>query len=364
MSEPDPPGPSVLIVTASASRRGAEIQASQLAEQLDAADNPVRIVALHRGDRPNALPLEVLGTRRLGVRTLWKLRRAARTADVVLAYGSSTLPACALALIGSGRPFIYRSISTPARWLRGRWHRRLTGGQFRRAAHVVALWPGAAASVTSLFGVPADRCAVIPNARDPGVFRPPTSSERRDARASFGLDVEPTVLFAGTLGPEKRVDRAIDAVAQTREHTLLIAGTGPGLAAARTQAETSAPERIRFLGELDDIRSALWAADVVLITSDIEGMPGVAIEAALCGTAVVATDAGALRELPFVTISSPEPDALAAAIEQAEPARPGSADPYTWPAVTTQWLALLQRVVAEDRCARRLATRRSQTRSI
>ena len=90
-----------------------------------------------------ALPLPVLGRRRLGLRTLWRLRRAARDADVVIAYGSSTLPACVIALAGRSTPFVYRNISDPGYWVRNRLHQAVTGFQYRKATLIVALWKGA-----------------------------------------------------------------------------------------------------------------------------------------------------------------------------------------------------------------------------
>ena len=91
-----------------------------------------------------ALPMTVLGRRRLGLSTLRRLRQAAHGVDVVIAYGSSTLPACVIALASSSTPFVYRNISDPGYWVRNRLHRAVTGFQYRRAAMVVALWPGAA----------------------------------------------------------------------------------------------------------------------------------------------------------------------------------------------------------------------------
>ena len=45
----------------------------------------------------------------------------------------------------------------------------------------------------------------------------------------------------------------------------------------------------------------LHAADLLMITSDVEGMPGAAIEAAMSGVPVLATDVGALSTMPGCT---------------------------------------------------------------
>ena len=126
--------PRVLIVTASTRRRGAELEATQLAAELRCRGVPVTAAALTGAGDGVALPLDVLGRHRLGPGTLWRLRKAARRADVVIAYGSSTLPACVVALTGSSMGFVYRNISDPAYWVRNRLHRGVTGLQYRRAA--------------------------------------------------------------------------------------------------------------------------------------------------------------------------------------------------------------------------------------
>jgi glycosyltransferase involved in cell wall biosynthesis len=333
----------LLLVTASARRRGAEIQATQLAPRLVAFGWDVDIAALHLGTDGIALDVPVLGRRRLGVSTLVALRRRARRADVVVAYGSATLPACALALAGTGVPFLYRSISDPAHWLRGPLHRRVTRVQYRRAAWVVALWPGAAERLVSDLGIRRDRIAVIPNARDPDELRPPSAEERMTARTRYGLGDRPVVAFVGAVSVEKRLDLAIDTVARLPDHTLLVAGDGAGLAAARRLALDQLGDRAVFVGEVDDVRPVLHATDVVLITSDVEGMPGVAIEAALCGVPVVSTPVGAVPSLPWVRIGN-DVDSLAQAVldagEVGHVDRCAAAN-YTWDHVAEQWNDLL-----------------------
>ena len=181
--------PTVLIVLASADRRGAEVEGLQLAAELSARGVVATAVACAPAAAGSAAPLEVqvLGARPLSLGSLRALRRLARGVDVVVALGSSTLPACALALLGSRTPFVYRSIGDPARWVRGGWHRRRTGVLFRRAAHVIALWPGAAASIHELYGVSTDAITCIPNARPAAKTTPPS---RASARSAFGLPAE------------------------------------------------------------------------------------------------------------------------------------------------------------------------------
>jgi glycosyltransferase involved in cell wall biosynthesis len=54
---------------------------------------------------------------------------------------------------------------------------------------------------------------------------------------------------------------------------------------------------VTFLGQVTDLPRLLWASDMVMLTSDTEGVPGVLIEAGLSGLPVVATDVGYVRDV-------------------------------------------------------------------
>lgn len=330
--------PRLLIVTASARRRGAEIQATQLATALRATGADVDVVALAAGGATTPLDVEVLGRWRFDPRGLVRLWRRRRRADITVAYGSSALPASILAGIGTRRPLIYRSISDPAHWVRGRLHRSFTGWQYRRADMVITLGATVAATAIDLFGLAPSRVRVITNARRAADHRPPTTGERHAARRSLGVDGL-VVAFIGSLSDEKRPDLAVDAVAGDDTMTLVMAGDGPLATATREHADRVAPGRVRMLGPLDDVRDVLWAADVVLIPSDVEGMPGVAIEAGLAGVPVVARAVGTIPEMPFVRLVADDADSMRAAIRDANGSTPAGVDRYVWERVVPSWRA-------------------------
>jgi glycosyltransferase involved in cell wall biosynthesis len=294
------PGPSlrVLIVLTSNARRGAEIEGSELGRHLQAVGVDAEVVCLAPTVGSSVLDVRALGRRPLGLSTLRALRRSARTRDLVIAYGSSTLPGCALALVGSGVPFVYRSIGDPAAWVRAGVHRWRTGLLMRRASHVVALWPGAADNIRLLYGIDADRVSVIPNARSSEEFRPPTAEQRTAARTRFGLPIDGNVVgCVGSISAEKRVGLAVDAVAELDDLHLLVVGDGPERADVQRHATTALGARVTFTGVIDDVIETYWAMDTLLLPSATEGMPGVVIEAAMCGVPVVATDVGAVRSM-------------------------------------------------------------------
>lgn len=337
------------MVVTSTDRRGAEVEGSQLASELTALGVPTEVVALAPG-RVGGLEVPTLGAAPRALATLRALRRKAKGVDVVVAYGSTALPACVIALAGTRVPFVYRSIGDPARWVRGGVHRWRTGVLFRRAAHVVALWPAAAESITSLYRVPSDRVSCIPNARPlPSADEP----DRATARAQLGLPADATVVaWAGAFSPEKRPVLAVEAVAEAEGAWLALAGNGPLEPDVAAACARLLPERHRLIGRLQGLDPLWAAADVVLLTSSTEGMPGVLIEAALRGLPAVATDVGAVREVvgeggavvPVDAAAVVIGEALSAVLAGATVAdriRTQAATRFVWGVVAPAWMAVL-----------------------
>lgn len=356
-------GPRVLIVLTSSQRRGAEVEGSQLAAELQRLGTPTTVVALAHaatGEAAARLDVRVLGDQPLSLGTLRALRREARSHDIVVAFGSTTLPACSIALLGARTPFVYRSIGDPSRWLRGRLHRLRTGWLFRRAAHVVALWPAAGETIAELHGVRTAAISCIPNAR-----HAPAALEASDvARAQLGLPVgAPVVAWVGALSAEKRPLLAVESLAAMPGAWLLLAGEGPLSGEVAAAAQRLLPGRHVVLGTVDDLAPVWAAADVVLLTSATEGMPGVLLEAALHGVPAVATRVGAVSEVVAdgdsgrVVPVAAQPDEIAAAfaevVAHAEAwgaaGKAVAAKRFTWSVVAPQWAALLAEVGSRAR---------------
>jgi glycosyltransferase involved in cell wall biosynthesis len=136
-------------------------------------------------------------------------------------------------------------------------------------------------------------------------FRPPTAEERMDARMRFGFDAEHFVaVVVGSCTTQKRHVDAIGAVATANSApgepkvTLLHVGGGPlEDLEGKCVAHYGMAGQVRFAGVLDDVRPALWAADVCVMTSTHEGLGMAALEAMSCGLPVVLYDVPGLRDL-------------------------------------------------------------------
>ena len=170
------------------------------------------------------------------------------------------------------------------------------------------------------------------------------------------------VLSAGHLIQRKRHDRAIRAMAQVPDATLVIAGQGPKQAELRALAsELGVANRVHFLGAVphDGMAGVYNAADVLVLASEREGWPNVLLEAMACGTPVIAagiwgvpevvTDAAAGTILP-----EPTPSAIAAALTKMLDRPPrrrdtrAYAEQFSWAATTRGQLDLFRAVRDAD----------------
>ena len=288
----------VLHVLTDSDRRGAQVFALDLVDALsDQFEHSV--VALRPGLRPGAqLEVDILGDARHDIRTLSALRRRLRGADVVVAHGSSTLLACALAGLGIRVPLVYRNISDPDYWWTGlrRWRVKWL---LRRYDRVVTLWEGGADRVRTLLQLPEAKMVTIGNGVREVDFPPPTEKERAAARRSFDLTPGVCVcVMVSALQPEKHPDTAVHALRHLPADTqLLVVGDGPLRSEVEVLAETLAPGRVRVLGHVEDVRPAYLAADVMVLPSEGEGLPAVLIEAGLCELAAVASTSGGNAEI-------------------------------------------------------------------
>jgi glycosyltransferase involved in cell wall biosynthesis len=122
-----------------------------------------------------------------------------------------------------------------------------------------------------------------------------------EARQTFDLPLEaPIILFVGRLTRIKRPDRLIEAMTlalKERPNAILaIAGEGDLLDETKKLAEPLG-DSVRFLGWQSDLSKVYPLADLVVLTSDNEGMPVTLIEASMLGIPCVTTDCGSAREV-------------------------------------------------------------------
>ncbi|WP_455283523.1 glycosyltransferase [Cupriavidus necator] len=148
------------------------------------------------------------------------------------------------------------------------------------------------------------RIVVMPNGIDTDRFRPDPTL-RQATRKALGIDPGTRlVVNIGRLAPEKAHPLLIEAFAGMvripahADTRLLVAGEGPMRGALETAIrQYDAAAFITLAGNRRDIPALLNAADLFVLSSDVEGMPLAVGEALACGCAVVATDAAGVAEL-------------------------------------------------------------------
>ena len=153
-----------------------------------------------------------------------------------------------------------------------------------------------------LYGNPPGKIEIVAPGVEHAFFAP---GDKGGARRALELDSGPVLLFVGRIQPLKGVDVAVKSLAALgrRDATLLIVGGASGeeghTEMDRVRAlidEHGLGDQVRFVPpQPHHILSTYYrAADVVLVPSRSESFGLVALEAAACGTPVVANAVGGL----------------------------------------------------------------------
>jgi glycosyltransferase involved in cell wall biosynthesis len=151
-----------------------------------------------------------------------------------------------------------------------------------------------------------------------------SSLTREEAKRSLGIPED--ALLVGTaarLEPVKRIDIFLDAAQEIYGELpsafFVIAGEGSERDRLEHRVRGTALEsRARFLGHRDDVYDIVRAMDLLLITSDHEGLPTVVLEAMALGTPVVSRRVGGISEaiddqVTGILVDSADPSFIARA---------------------------------------------------
>lgn len=176
---------------------------------------------------------------------------------------------------------------------------------------MVAMSSGLAADARRSLGrnIP---CAVIAS----GILDalpPPTESARNEWQ----------IFAAGRLEPQKNFSLLLKAVAQLGDLPITVKIAGDGSLREQLHREAAAlgiEDRVTFLGLLSDVKPLMAQSELVVLPSDFEGYPAVAVEALAHGAFVIARDCSpAIHEIlrdreVGVVVAEKDPASLASAI--------------------------------------------------
>jgi glycosyltransferase involved in cell wall biosynthesis len=293
--EHTPESPRVLIVTATDRRRGAEVFTVRLGEGLSARGWEVETVSLTRSGherRVDVEPLTDVSSARPG-RFKRRIARALRarirrySPDVVLANGGATLRYGAFATLRTKAPLVYIAIGEPEYWLRSTLSRAANRWMLGRATMILAVSEATRAQLVVLKPSLADRTHVSYTGVPDALF------EVRGEPFDGSLHV----VMVGSLSDEKDPLLAVRAVAQVPGIRLRLVGGGPLEAQLRREVEAlGVGDRVEMTGVVEDVIPHLEWANVLLLTSRTEGLPGAVLEAGAASVPAVAVDVGGVRE--------------------------------------------------------------------
>jgi glycosyltransferase involved in cell wall biosynthesis len=169
----------------------------------------------------------------------------------------------------------------------------------------------------------AKRVAIIPLTFDEDVFRP--GLDVTELKKRFGVRDEKILMFIGRLHPVKRLDLLLKAVQQLdMKFKLFIVGAGELEDELKEMAESlGVADEVLFTGAVpySDVPKFINMADLMVMTSSIEGQPRVLIEAMSCGTPAVGTNVFGIKDtiIDGVTgyLTSDDPAIIAEKISKA-----------------------------------------------
>jgi glycosyltransferase involved in cell wall biosynthesis len=294
-------------------RRGAEVFAAQLSDELAHRGHDVALVGLYHaaggGLRARrARTLDLAGVRRPVVSPRLLARLTAELdrerPDLVQANGSDTLKYASLAKrrLRAPWPLVYRNIGTASQWLRYPAQRLWIRWLLRRVDGVASVSEASRRDFLRAYRVPASRVVMIPIGTECGDLASRDERRSRLVRAA-GIDGDPPIVVqVGSFTAEKNHRWMVEAFARVLERRpdarLVLIGDGPLMSVVTAAvAARGLDGPIRFLGAREDADELVGGADLLVLPSLTEGLPGVVLEAAAREVPAVANDVGGVREV-------------------------------------------------------------------
>lgn len=291
---------SIMILVSSQRRRGAEVFGQRLAEGLQDRGWQVAFTSLTKntgGSRVEAQSVshrlsEDLG--RLDMDVVRGLRHeiAERRPAILFANGSSTLQYSVAASLGL-RPkplLVYSSIGEPRYWTRSVRQRIGQAVLLRMTDHVVSVSEAGRQQLIRFLGLAESKVSVAHTGVPPEFF---------DVEGDRGGQ-ELRLLYLGNLSREKDPFSALQAFVAIQESggpvALRFVGGGPLYDDLRREVEDRDISNVELTGSVDDVTEHLSWADVLVLTSETEGLPGAVLEAAAAGVPAGAFEVGGVGE--------------------------------------------------------------------
>lgn len=288
-------------------RRGAEVIASDLADAMCELGHDATVVGLC-APSPDALVPKVArtldlsrnGNSRLDIRRVAELGQLFEETrpDIIQANGGYAVKYAVLAswVKRLDIPIVYCNIGMSSDWLRWPGQRTWNRWLLKRARVTAAVSEASRRDLIGTYGLSEDRIQVVRR----GLATEPVYS-RAHGRELLGREGVPAgvpvMMHVGSYTPEKNHAGLLKIFKSVQksipEAVLVLVGDGE----LRADVEARNVPGVFVLGTRSDVPELLSGADVFVLPSITEGIPGAVLEAAVQRVPTVAYDVGGLHEV-------------------------------------------------------------------
>lgn len=285
--------------------RGAEMFASQLSTHINEKGHKAILVFVFPGQAPLPFSGETKHLNGSPKKRMWDLKAWRTLAqiiweekpDVVQANAGDTLKYAVLSKLFFKwkQPIVFRNASTISLYIKTTPAKLLNGFFFKHASRIVSVSSTSATDFAKLFPQFKERIVTVP------IGIEETINNTAEENVIPGA-LKPVLVHVGGFTYEKNHVRLIEIFEGIRKQqpgaSLHLVGSGPLQAQIEELVKQKGlQQQVHFYGFRNDAMQFMKKADVLLLPSIIEGLPGVILEAFYCKTPVVAYNVGGIGEV-------------------------------------------------------------------
>lgn len=286
--------------------RGAEIFACQLSNHLVDQGHDVIVVTIFTGNSSLPFKGEMIHLDRSLSQRFYDFKGWKEFSkivgefqpDIIQLNAADTLKfAVASKLLYSWhQPLVYRNANKFGDFINSKWKWRLNNFQISKMAYVISVSRECEKNFIKTFDYPQHKSETV----EIGVEDLPIGDIPPDLKVIF--ERGPVIAHIGGFVPEKNHEGLINIYRKIHEKhpkaQLLLLGKG-GLQGEIQEKvrDFKIEDNVHFLGYRNDVLEIVHHADVFVLPSLIEGLPGVILEAMFCETPVIAYNVGGIGEV-------------------------------------------------------------------
>jgi glycosyltransferase involved in cell wall biosynthesis len=286
--------------------RGAEMFASQLSTHLNERGHKCIMVFVFAGNSPLPFAGEKKHLNGSPKRRMWdmpawrKLAQIIREEqpDIIQANAGDTLKYAVFSKLFFRwkQPIVFRNASTISLYIKTMPAKMLNAFFFRYASKIISVSSTSATDFAKLFPQFSARIVKVPIGIEETGFNEAIKKNPLEGAS------KPVLVHVGGFTYEKNHARLIEIFEGIRKKepgaSLHLVGSGPLQQQITHLVKQKGLERqVQFYGFRDDAMQFIKNADMLVLPSIIEGLPGVILEAFYCKTPVVAYDVGGIGEV-------------------------------------------------------------------